>query len=93
VVVFDNDARPTISVAITVDDDRLVPVSVTVAVSIDDDRLVVITVPISIGMDDHSVRSYANADIVSQNRRHGAYARDGAYNKGCADHGGSSLVQ
>jgi hypothetical protein len=93
--MFDNDAWPTIGVAISIDDDRLIPVSITVAVSIDDDRLVAVTVPISIsiGMNDHSVRSYADADIVSQNRRHGAYARDGAYNKGCADHGGSSLVQ
>jgi hypothetical protein len=43
VVVFDNDARPTISVAISIDDNRLVPVSITVAVSIDDDRLVTTT--------------------------------------------------
>jgi hypothetical protein len=84
--MLDNDSRPTISVAISVDDDCLVPVSITVPVSIDNDCLAAIAVSIPVSMDRHSIRSYANADFVGQYRRDGANARDGTYNKGYTDH-------
>jgi hypothetical protein len=92
-IMFNYDSWPTISVAITVDNHRLVPVSVTVPITIDDDGFVAIAVPISISMDCNAARSYSNTNVVSQSRRNGAKARGGAYNKRCADHITCSLVQ
>jgi hypothetical protein len=91
--MINNDTRPTISVAVSVDNDCLIPVGITIAVSVDDDGLVVIAVAISVSMDRYTTRSYTDANVVSQNRRYGANARDGAYNEGCADILVRSLVQ
>ena len=88
--MFNNDARSAISVPISVDDDRLVSIGVTVTVTVDDHGFVAIAAPISISMDRYTTRSYSDANVVSQNRRYGANARDGAYNKCCADHNGTS---
>jgi hypothetical protein len=89
--MINNDTRPTISVAVSVDNDCLIPVGITIAVSVDDDGLVVIAVAISVSMGRYTTRSYTDANVVSQNRRYGANARDGAYNEGCADHIGTLL--
>jgi hypothetical protein len=78
-IMFDHYSWPTISVAITVDNDRLVPVSVTVPITIDDDGFVAIAVQISSSMDRYAARSYSNTNIVSQSRRNGANARNGEY--------------
>jgi hypothetical protein len=80
-VVINHDARPMISVAIPVDDDCLVPVGIAVTISVDNDRLIAIGASISIGMDVNAARPYTNANVISENGRYGANARDGAYNK------------
>jgi hypothetical protein len=90
-IMPDDDSRPTISVVIVVDNHCLVPIGITVPVSIDDDCLVAIGASISVSMNRHAVRSHTNANVVSQNRRYGANARDRAYNEGCADHSGTLL--
>jgi hypothetical protein len=93
-IMSDNDSRPTISivVVVVVDDDCLVPIGITVPISIDDDCLVAIGTPISVSMDVYAARSYANANVVSQNWRHGANTRDGACQKCCSDHNGLLLA-